>query len=181
MSDLRINQVSVGPVHVVPLRANVSLDAARAAVSKDGMDEVFVEQSGERFVAFGDRLDLTGIKKSGVQALQLNGQPAILLSADDEVNSMAESLQKNGKKVAIVAGVGVGVGAVVAGAGYLMGISSGGFVKELVNGLMGGGMMVAGGGIAAAGLLGAGGVAAASVVRGGRTPKTMAGIDQIKA
>ena len=88
--NISINQQSIAVQGVRELRPGISIEQAIQKTKKNGLDEVFFTSNGRAYVAYGDALNISKLKKNEIPALMVNGLKADLLAFDDEANSIAE-------------------------------------------------------------------------------------------
>jgi hypothetical protein len=119
MQILTVNGQSLGgSVH--QLKPGVTLEQAKTAAQKDGMDQVFFEAGGKNYVLQGDKLDFSPLKKGSHSFVQLHTKEGSVLAeikgTDNEKTSFMEGGWNWGTKgTLIAAGAAVGL-AVVGGA-----------------------------------------------------------------
>ncbi|HEY9841330.1 MAG: hypothetical protein ACAI44_15625 [Candidatus Sericytochromatia bacterium] len=138
---LAINGVNVKGT-IRELKDGVSIGQAFEAGSKDGLDQVYIEAGGKKYVVQGDGLDLSGFKKSDLPVARLyidgKGQEAEFKAVDNEKNTAKEGWWNLGTKL----GVGVAAFGVVA---LFSGSSKSG--EAAMGAAMGGFAIIAGGGL----------------------------------
>ena len=125
MSDLRINGINVGGT-IQELKKNVTLEAAYIKTQKDKVDQVYFKSEGKDYVAFGQGLNLKGLKKAALPNAKLDGKEAEIKFIDNEVNTATEGMKKVWKVAAGLAGGAVAGGGILAGMGMSMAASAGG-------------------------------------------------------
>lgn len=109
MSELRLNGQSVQAQAIREL--TVPLPAAQQALDRNGLDEIYFEQDGKTFVAYGSGLQLGGMRKGEVPALTRDGKPVQFLALSNETNTAREGAKKllpTGAAVSAALGVAVG-------------------------------------------------------------------------
>jgi hypothetical protein len=130
MQVLTVNGQSLGgSVH--QLKPGVTIEQAKAAAKKDGMDQVFFEAGGKNYVLQGDKLDLSPLKKGNSTFVQLHTKEGSVLAdvkgVDDEKTSFMEGGWNWGTKGALI-GAGLAVGMAVVGGGKATGEDAMGMV-----------------------------------------------------
>ncbi len=88
--NISINQQSIAVQGVRELRPGISIEQAIQKTKKNGLDEVFFKANGRAYVAYGDAINISKLKKNEIPALMFNGLQADMLAFDDEANSVAE-------------------------------------------------------------------------------------------
>lgn len=97
MADvLSVNGKSIQFQGVRQVRPELDIKAAADKTKNNGLDEVFFTQNGKTYVAYGDSLNLSGLKKKQVPDVRFNGKPAMIVLHDDEINSIPEGILKGG-------------------------------------------------------------------------------------
>jgi hypothetical protein len=71
-----------------------SIQEAAQKTKKNGINEVYFTQDGKNYIAYGDKMDLSSLKKSGVPAVSLNGKAATLVTFEDENNTVGGGLKR---------------------------------------------------------------------------------------
>lgn len=120
MSQLSINGIPIEAKQIVPLKPGLQkpdgIHEASRATQKNGIDEIYFQQDGTSFVAYGTGLDVPKLKKGEVPTTVFNGRPATFVAADNETNGLGERVAARAKGSAKVLGViGTVVTAIPAG------------------------------------------------------------------
>lgn len=99
MADvLSVNGKSVQFQGVRQVRPDLDIKTAADKTKNNGLDEVFFTQDGKTFVAYGDNLNISSLKKKQVPDVRFNGKPAMIVLHDDEMNSLKEGVWKGGSQ-----------------------------------------------------------------------------------
>lgn len=151
MSDLTINGINVRGT-IQELKKDITLEQAYIKTQKDKMDQVYFKSEGKDFVAFGQGLNLKGIKKAVLPNAKLDGKEAEIKFIDNEVNTAGEGVKKVWKVAAGVAGGGLVGWGLLAGIGSSM-INTGGL--SVLFAFAGAGAIYGGMIVAAVGAIGA--------------------------
>jgi len=166
MSDLRINGINVGGT-IQELKKNVTLEAAYIKTQKDKVDQVYFKSEGKDYVAFGQGLNLKGLKKAALPNAKLDGKEAEIKFIDNEVNTATEGMKKVWKVAAGLAGGAVAGGGILAGMGMSMAASAGGgAVGTILGAFIGAGAIYGGIVVAAAGAIGGAATTAGGAIYG---------------
>jgi hypothetical protein len=88
--NISINQQSIAVQGVRELRPGISIEQAIQKTKRNGLDEVFFKANGRAYVAYGDAINISKLKKNEIPAIMFNGLQADMLAFDDESNSIAE-------------------------------------------------------------------------------------------
>lgn len=88
--NISINHQSIAVQGVRELRPGISIEQAIQKTKKNGLDEVFFTANGRAYVAYGDAINISKLKKNEIPALMFNGVKADMHAFDDEANSVAE-------------------------------------------------------------------------------------------
>lgn len=88
--NISINQQSIAVQGVRELCPGISIEQAVQKTKKNGLDEVFFTANGRAYVAYGDAINISKLKKNEIPALMFNGLTADMVAFDDEANSITE-------------------------------------------------------------------------------------------
>lgn len=91
---LSINGQQIHVQGVRPLRPGITIEQAVQRTKNNGLDEIFFMSEGRAYVAYGDSLNLSGLKKNAIPAVMFQGRSADVIAYDDEVNSVWEGMRK---------------------------------------------------------------------------------------
>lgn len=123
MSQLSINGIPIQAKQIVPLKAELQkadgIGEASRATRKNGIDEIYFQQDGTKFVAYGTGLDVPRLKKGQVPTTVFNGRPATFVTAENEANALGERVAAGAKSGAKVLGSMGAVGAAIPAGIYL--------------------------------------------------------------
>lgn len=88
--NISINRQNISVQGIRELRPGITIEQAVQKTKKNGLDEVFFMAQGRAYVAYGDSIDLSKLKKNDIPAVMFNNMSADLIAFDDEANSIAE-------------------------------------------------------------------------------------------
>ncbi|PIQ26640.1 hypothetical protein COW36_01230 [bacterium (Candidatus Blackallbacteria) CG17_big_fil_post_rev_8_21_14_2_50_48_46] len=88
--SLTINGVNIAVQGVRALKPGITIEQASQKTKNNGLDEVFFTSNGKAYVAYGDSLNLSGLKKNSIPTVTFEGQKADVIVYEDEANSMLE-------------------------------------------------------------------------------------------
>lgn len=88
--NISINRQDIAVQGIRELRPGISIEQAVQKTKKNGLDEVFFMSQGRAYVAYGDAINLSKLKKNEIPAVMFNGMSADMVAFDDEANSVAE-------------------------------------------------------------------------------------------
>ena len=91
---LTINGQQISVQGIRPLRPGITVEQAVQRTKNNGLDEIFFTSNGRAYVAYGDSLNLSGLKKNAIPAVMHQSQQADVIAYDDEVNSVWEGMRK---------------------------------------------------------------------------------------
>lgn len=92
--NLTINGTAIPVQGVRALRPGISIEQASQKTKGNGLDEVYFNSNGKSYVAYGDSLNISMLKKNVIPAVMLNGQKADIVAFEDEANSVWEGMKK---------------------------------------------------------------------------------------
>lgn len=122
MSQLSLNGVPVGAKQIVPLRAELQkpdgIAEASRKTQRNGIDEVYFQQDGTHFVAYGRGMDLPKLGENQAPAVLFNDRPATFAMAEDEVNGLGERMGRGAVKGAKLLGITIGIASAIPAAVY---------------------------------------------------------------
>jgi len=134
MGGMFINNQSTGG-HLYELKKDVTIEQAKKAGQKDGLDQVYFEAKGKNYVVEGDNLDLktiSGLKKDeNALAIVKIGDDLLTVevkkdNVDNEITSFGEGASNKLAKIGLKGTIITGVGSVVVGGGSILaGLSNG--------------------------------------------------------
>lgn len=93
-------------------QTKVGFKLAVESTKNNGLDEIFIEQDGHKYVLASDTLDLSTLGKN--PTIDFNGKPAQILKVSDEDNSQTEHYEAIASN-AVSSGLTNGVGGAAAG------------------------------------------------------------------
>ena len=96
--SLTINGVNIAVQGVRALKPGITIEQASQKVKANGLDEVFFTANGKAYVAYGDSLNLSGLKKNNIPSVTFEGVKADIISYDDEANSVLEGARMGSMK-----------------------------------------------------------------------------------
>jgi hypothetical protein len=88
--SLTINGVSIAVQGVRALKPGITIEQAALKTKNNGLDEVFFTSNGKAYVAYGDSLNISALKKNNIPTVAFDSQKADIVAYDDEANSMME-------------------------------------------------------------------------------------------
>jgi hypothetical protein len=88
--SLTINGVNIPVQGIRALKPGITIEQASQKTKNNGLDEVFFTSNGKAYIAYGDSLNLSGLKKNNIPTVTFDGQKADIVSFDDEANSVWE-------------------------------------------------------------------------------------------
>jgi len=88
--SLTINGVSIAVQGVRALKPGITIEQAALKTKNNGLDEVFFTSNGKAYVAYGDSLSISALKKNNIPTVAFDSQKADIVAYDDEANSMME-------------------------------------------------------------------------------------------
>lgn len=92
--DLTINGQRIPVQGIRPLRAGITIEQATQKTKNNGLDEIYFNSNGRSYIAYGDSLNLSALKKNQIPTVMFNGLKADVVSYDDEANSIWEGAAK---------------------------------------------------------------------------------------
>jgi len=92
--NLTINGKAVPVQGIRALRPGITIEQAVQKTKNNGLDEVFFQSSGRSYIAYGDSLNLSGLKSNKIPTVTFNGAKADVVAYDDEANSVWEGMTK---------------------------------------------------------------------------------------
>lgn len=98
-------------------QTKVGFKLAAESTKDNGLDEIFLEQNGKKYVLASDNLDLSEL--GAHPQIEMNGLPATVLHIDNESNSTLE-FYKSTAGNALGAGISNGVGGMAAGIAVML-------------------------------------------------------------
>jgi len=91
---LTINGQQIQVQGIRPLRPGISIEQAVQKTKNNGLDEIFFTSNGRSYVAYGDSLNMSGLRKNAIPAVMFKGQSADVVAYDDEINGVWEGARK---------------------------------------------------------------------------------------
>lgn len=91
---LTINGQQISVQGIRPLRPGITVEQAVQRTKANGLDEIFFTSNGRAYVAYGDSLNLSNLKKNTIPTVMFENQKADVIAYDDEVNSVWEGMRK---------------------------------------------------------------------------------------
>lgn len=91
--SLTINGVNIPVQGIRALRAGITIEQASQKTKGNGLDEIFFIANGKAYVAYGDSLNLSGLKKNSIPVVTFEGQKADIVAYDDEANGIWEGMK----------------------------------------------------------------------------------------
>lgn len=76
------------------LKPGLSIEKACQMTKNNGLDEVYFTSNNKSYVAYGDKLNISDLKKREIPIATFNGQKADIVSFDDELNTIGEGIVK---------------------------------------------------------------------------------------
>lgn len=115
--SVRIDRKTVADeTHLIKLapeyQSRLGLKVAVESTRENGLDEIFIERDGAKYMLVGDNLDLSQVQNSS--ELELKGNKYQVLRVSDEANTITDKL-KNLSGEALSSGFSNGVGGAAAG------------------------------------------------------------------
>ncbi|MGV3524892.1 MAG: phospholipase D-like domain-containing protein [Candidatus Sericytochromatia bacterium] len=100
MAQIRVGNHTLPLEQLRELKPDTSPDAARQALSGNGLDEVLLKSGDTTYLAVGESLQLSALSGASQVQIQLNGEsrPAEVLATQDDITSWSEGWSK-GKSV----------------------------------------------------------------------------------
>lgn len=92
--NLSINGRQVPVQGIRQLRPGITIEQAVQKTKNNGLDEVFFNSNGKNYIAYGDSLNLSGLKRNQIPTITFNGAKADVVAYDDEANSVWEGMSK---------------------------------------------------------------------------------------
>ncbi len=92
--NLSINGQQLQVQGVRTLRPGITIEQAVQKTKNNGLDEVFFTSNGQTYMAYGDSLEISKLKKNQIPAVMFASQKADIIAYDDEVNSVWEGAKK---------------------------------------------------------------------------------------
>lgn len=92
--NLSINNREIAVQGIRTLRAGITIEQAVQKTKNNGLDEVYFTAGGKNYVAYGDSLALSDLKRNKIPAVTFNGAKADVVAYDDEANSLWEGMSK---------------------------------------------------------------------------------------
>lgn len=92
--NLTINGKAIPVQGIRALRPGITIEQAVQKTKNNGLDEVFFKSNGRTYIAYGDSLNLSGLKSNKIPAVTFNGAQADAIAYDDEANSVWEGMTK---------------------------------------------------------------------------------------
>lgn len=92
--NLSINGRQIAVQGIRPLRPGITIEQAVQKTKNNGLDEVYFSSNGRNYVAYGDSLALSDLKRNKIPAISFKGATADVVAYDDEANSVWEGVRK---------------------------------------------------------------------------------------
>ena len=92
--NLTINGRQIPVQGIRPLRPGITIEQAVQKTKNNGLDEVFFASGGRNYIAYGDSLNLSGLKRNQIPEIKFNDAKADVVAYDDEANSVWEGMSK---------------------------------------------------------------------------------------
>lgn len=92
--NLTINGRQIAVQGIRPLRAGITIEQAVQKTKNNGLDEIYFNSNGRSYVAYGDSLTLSDLKRNKIPTITFNGAQADVVAYDDEANSVWEGMTK---------------------------------------------------------------------------------------
>ncbi len=92
--NLSINGVTVPVQGVRALKPGITIEQASQRTKNNGLDEIYFTSGGKSYVAYGDSLDISALKKNQIPTVMINGLTADVIAYEDEANSAWEGARR---------------------------------------------------------------------------------------
>lgn len=92
--NLSINGQQIQVQGIRPLRPGITIEQATQKTKGNGLDEVYFNANGRTYIAFGDALNISSLKKSQIPAVMFDNKKADLITYEDEANSVWEGAKR---------------------------------------------------------------------------------------
>lgn len=92
--NLTINGKAIPVQGIRALRPGITIEQAVQKTKNNGLDEVFFQSNGRSYIAYGDSLNLSGLKSNKIPTITFNSAKADIVAYDDEANSIWEGMSK---------------------------------------------------------------------------------------
>lgn len=92
--NLTINGKAIPVQGIRALRPGITIEQAVQKTKNNGLDEIFFQSNGRSYVAYGDSLNLSGLKSNKIPTVTFNNAKADVVAYDDEANSVWEGMSK---------------------------------------------------------------------------------------
>jgi hypothetical protein len=92
--NLSINGVTVPVQGVRALKPGITIEQASQRTKNNGLDEIYFTSGGKSYVAYGDSLDISSLKKNQIPTVMINGLSADVIAYEDEANSAWEGARR---------------------------------------------------------------------------------------
>lgn len=96
--SLTINGINIPVQGIRALKPGITIEQASQKTKSNGLDEIFFTANGKAYVAYGDSLNLSGLKKNSIPSVTFEGQKADIIAYDDEANSIWEGAKLGSAK-----------------------------------------------------------------------------------
>ncbi len=92
--NISINRQNIAVQGIRELRAGITVEQAVQKTRNNGLDEVFFKSNGRTYVAYGDALKISDLRKNEIPAVMFNHMSADIIAYDDEANSYLEGAMR---------------------------------------------------------------------------------------
>lgn len=92
--SLTINGKAVPVQGIRELKPGLSIQEASLKTKNNGLDEIFFNTNGKTYIAYGDSLNISALRKNQIPAVAFDGVQADIVAYDDEANSVGEGMRK---------------------------------------------------------------------------------------
>lgn len=92
--ELTINGRQIAVQGIRPLRPGITIEQAVQKTKNNGLDEIYFTSNGRNYVAYGDSLSMSDLKRNKIPAISFNSLQADVIAYDDEANSVWEGMRK---------------------------------------------------------------------------------------
>lgn len=92
--NLSINGQQIQVQGIRALRPGITVEQATQKTKNNGLDEVYFNSNGHTYIAYGDSLNISALKKNNIPTVLFNNQKADVVAYEDEANSIWEGAAK---------------------------------------------------------------------------------------